>query len=306
MALLRLGTSCLDATKVAGLGNETATVSSIEGVVHLGPLGVMSLSLPKKPAGTKLRRKRPVNPFTREIKHVKAVSVDADVWINHAWVRELYRFALSLWRFAKGTWRILRPRNLTKKNEPENIHDLGEHEADPPSRKGEINELYRQFLDGEVITDGESEFETEQMGSSPDSDAESDDESTCDDLDHPRHSEEELEDDKDLDETVGLYSEHGTQRETTPLAPVLLAHLTSPDSPLTRRRYASLIHRRDNVSVLDAYRSPSGVSSAVASGFQTNSSISRHHDRDGDYDINHRLCVVCMCNERIVICWPCR
>jgi hypothetical protein len=94
-------------------------------------------------------------------------------------------------------------------------------------------------------------------------------------------------------ETLALFSDLSAPTSSA-TAPVLLAHMTdTSSSPLTRRRYRSLVSgqedperraweafindRRDSVNVRN---SPTGET--------------------------RRNCVICTVEERQIICWPCR
>ena len=289
LALVRLGTSCVDATNSAGLGNEVASVNSArtkEGSLRLGQSEVEAIELPDHARkGTTSRRK--VNPFTVEIKTIRAVSNDGDVWINVIWIKELGRFALSLWKFARGAWMMVRGRRPslpTNVETPETPQRGTTPQQRPEARQPD---LYHKFLAGETITEEDSEFEPDDDDDdgSVDSDGSSDSHSTRSPSPEREYGE----------ESGGLFVEH-SQRASTPIAPVLLAHLTtSSSSPLTRRRYNSLLNKDDQTDSNSSLRTVSRTEYSHSwSGGQPN------------LDENHKLCVICMTNDRAIICWPCR
>lgn len=284
VALVRLGTSSIEATSAAGLGNEVASVSSKslqEGTVRLGPAGVTTLELPKL---TSTRKRKRTNPFAIEIKNVKAASTDGETWISITWMKEMGKLGVSLWRFTKGVWIIMR-RKASRRNTSSSASPTsapGRRAALVLSKQGD---LYQRFLAGEAISDQESEFDGDDNTSDTTEDTE--DEGL---MDHGSVNSEE----QDIEETGQLYSEHGSQRASTPLAPVLLAHLTTPSgTPLTRRRYSSLLTRKDveeDVGIAVSSRTTSRMNQVGTS------------ERDGE----RAVCVICMSSERVVICWPCR
>jgi hypothetical protein len=303
LALVRLGTSSVDATSAAGLGNEVAPIPSHSkqgGTVRLGPSGVVFLEVPgQKRANSRPRRSYSVNPFTREIKHVRAVSAESDMWINVAWLKELYRFGKTLWRFMKAMWTTIRARGRAESISADDVSSTSEVSPrdDGIRSPGKQINIYSRFLAGEVISDDEES----EYGQQSDSDSGSDTESTGDGGDEDSSenvrtttpSGEEWED----QETNQLYSEHGSQRATTPIAPVLLAHLTaSPGTPLTRRKYSSMLLNED--------RYDGGAVHSTAFGSPTASHRPTRWNL-GEDDAS-RMCVICLCSERTVICWPCR
>ncbi|PVG04101.1 hypothetical protein CPB86DRAFT_721686 [Serendipita vermifera] len=301
VALVRLGTSSVDATAVAGLGNEVAPVSAAmqEGLVRLGPSEVSNLHLPNKSKrGEHSKRKRVQNPFATEIKHVRALTTEGEMWINFTWIKEMERLGRSLWRASKGIWRTMRGKNFPGPGPAEPTSETLRTPSDL-----DLQVVPQRFLNGEAISDEDSDFEDDASPPNDESEAESD-------------SSEQMvlgtKDDSDTDEVEGemetsqLYAEHGSQRESSPLAPVLLAHLTSSTgSPLTRRRYSSLLNYQDDSLVqrngwYDLQNVPQRSLSTVQSRIPGFSGI---QDKPED---TVRLCVICMGSERVIICWPCR
>lgn len=302
LALVRLGTSSLDATSVAGLGNEVAPIPSNSkkgGTVRLGPSGVLQMEIfDQKKSRSRSRKAYANNPFAREIKHVRAVSAEGDLWINVTWMKELYRFAVTLWRFIKAMWIAIRARGRAEStSEQEGDSSALEETNEENKPVDKHRNAYTRFLAGDVISDDEG---SDYDGHEDDSLSNSDTESTKDAyMDHTRTATPESDEWAEL-ETSQLYSEHGSQRATTPLAPVLLAHLTAQSgSPLTRRKYSSML-RGDDRQSSDIAQS---TSFDPAAG-------SRHSVRldpeEEEASVTRRMCVICLCSERTVICWPCR
>jgi hypothetical protein len=307
VALVRLGTSSVDATSVAGLGNEVAPVSAAmqEGLVRLGPSEVSNLHLPnnKHKRGERSKRKRVRNPFATEIKHVRALTSEGEMWINFTWIKEMERFGRSLWRFSKGIWRTVRGVNAPGVQAVEPAHEPLNAPSDSDLRVVPASQidLYQRFLKGEAISDEDSDFEDQDSLSGDESDAESESYERTSPMDNGDSDTDEVDGEM---ETSQLYAEHGYQREASPLAPVLLAHLTSSTaSPLTRRRYSSLLNYQD-----DAFLQRNGSyneQSILSPSMQplNLSGISGVQNRSED---TPRLCVICMSSERVIICWPCR
>ena len=309
LALVRLGTSSVDATSAAGLGNEVAPISSHSkqgGTVRLGPSGVVFLEVPgQKKSNVLPRKSRATNPFAREIKHVRAVSADGDTWINVTWLKELYRFALTLWRFTKATWTAIRARgrveSVAEDEGSSNASNASPEQegVKPPEKHVDV---YSRFLAGEPISDdeesayGDEEEEDSHTGSDTESTGDGEETGPSVQARISTPSGEEWEE----QETSQLYSEHGSQRATTPLAPVLLAHLTAPqDTPLTRRKYSSMLLGEERYEG-DGVRAPI-FGSPTASRVPV-----RPNPEEDDAGFAGRVCVICLCSERTVICWPCR
>lgn len=290
VALVRLGTSSVDATSAAGLGNEVAPLSSKssqEGRIRLGPSGV---TLFEPPSQKSSRKTKVANPFSLEIKHVRAVSAEGEMWINITWMKEVARFAVSLWRFMRGVGRMIRGRRAE-----DGIASNSISQSSSPVDRGSAvtsgqRDVYQRFLADEAISDHDSDFYDESTTGTT-SDTTEDAEGASSTESESRHA----------DEASQLYSDHAYQRALTPLAPVLLAHLTTPSgSPLTRRQYSSLLLPRDAEEDIRV-ETPSR---------DTPSSVNRTHilsqGSSSELDVERKMCVICMCSDRVVVCWPCR
>jgi hypothetical protein len=272
------------------LGNEVARLSSKsfqERTIRLGPSGV---TLFKPPSQKSSRKTKVENPFSLEIKHVRAVSAEGDMWINIMWMKEVARFAVSLWRFMRGVGIMIRGRRVDDGIASNSISQL----SSPVDRGAAVtsrhSDVYQRFLADEAISDHGSDF-GDQSTTGTTSDATEDVEDDPSTESESGHA----------DEASQLYSDHAYQRASTPLTPVLLAHLTTPSgSPLTRRRYSSLLLPRDAEEDIRV-ETPSR---------NTPSSINRTHIMSqgsrGELDAERKMCVICMCSDRVVVCWPCR
>lgn len=129
----------------------------------------------------------------------------------------------------------------------------------------------------------------------------------------------------------------GNITDSSNFTSVLLAHLANPSaSPLTRRRYQVLLRPLAPFSgsgyqhqqQLDGWdRGEGGVEQAIEGRLQELATLSKGKGKqvegssveasgmqvdgaEGDSEREERerrrLCVVCVCEERTIICWPCR
>ena len=289
MVLFRLGTASLEATSVAGLGNEvggigvTSALSSqadsgveeYQGTVELSHSGVTSIS-----AGRSTRHRGAAHGFSNEITRVKVNSTRThfltDTIINGAWRKGFLSFAKALWHVLKGIWLLFRPRQSTEA-QPQLV------EGDEPDDLDQDG-IYQQFLRGESLSDDEDELfmpEPEPVSDDGDSD-------TGDDEDQ---------------EIPSLYTDLSQAADgSTSTAPVLLAHMTNTSSsPLTRRRYSSLIspNAREGGTAEDDWNT---FVQARRDSKQTRSGS----NGENAGDTNLRSCVICTVEPREIVCWPCR
>lgn len=279
VVLLRLGTASLEATNVAGLGNEVGSIAladpleSIvdlqakenntkaismpdEGVVELARSGVLSISPPK----SKGKGKRLGGGFLNEIKKVKVQSNETDWLVNHVWLRELVRFGLTLLAVARGLYKLVLWLVWYRWRQGDQGHvseAVGSSRAPTPAltdgymRGGtpaiydEDDVAYSRFLRGENLSDDDDDDYAPPEGHHEQSSGDSPYGSL-----HSSDVEDELEaetEDSDVangKETANLYSDllHSSNAPTAPPGPLLMAHMTSSStSPLTRRRYNQLV-----------------------------------------------------------------
>ncbi|KAA1469242.1 hypothetical protein DENSPDRAFT_772776 [Dentipellis sp. KUC8613] len=322
IVLLRLGTASLEATSVAGLGNEVSAVPVAEpadakagayGEVQMNRVGVTSVSH----ARDGRRRK---DGFANEIRHVKVGGGHQDPWFDVVWVRELGRFGVELRKFAKGAalgaWAYLRGRTVYRRRPgSERVQNADEdedasHPATEPLREGtaepqddaEHARVYERFLAGEAVSDDEDDFRPPFA-----------DENENDDGDGEDDEDESPDADTDAAEmeTAGLYADLSATATSTATAPLLLAHMTDPSaSPLTRRRYGRLVsgsaQTQDHApEPEDAGEGGGGEADwgAFVRERQTAASAAAHDEGLAE---RRRNCVICTVEERQIICWPCR
>ncbi|KAJ7264011.1 hypothetical protein B0H12DRAFT_1180471 [Mycena haematopus] len=303
VVLLRVGTASLEATGLRGWGNEMPAVNATPmaarypeyGTARLGPSGVVHLSNGFGPPGAVRRKRRGLS------NEVRAVDVGAGTGsrafgtdlINLRWMKETWRFLCTAWGIGNAlfsrmwvfitAWSRVGSGHQHQRNgyvsgdevapaflEVEVIED--EEEAQEDEDHDDV--VYGRFLRQEEITDDEADpAQGWDLGdSSPESETENEQD----------EEEPELGD----DETVGLYTDLGG---TTP-APVLLAHMTRDDDlPLTRRRYGSFVAARRAPQATEVVIPPLAPRPPAQ-----------------PIDELRRNCVICTCDAREIICWPCR
>ncbi|EGN95720.1 hypothetical protein SERLA73DRAFT_162489, partial [Serpula lacrymans var. lacrymans S7.3] len=249
IALLRLGTASLEASSVAGLGNEVGGVAALEptsgrpqmeyGTLEMNRNGVTSISPAVEAKGSLRKRKR---GFANEIRSIKAISNDGDLWIDMAWYRELAKFGVGVGRFLKGLWKLfwnaVRERSL--RHGPPFALETDEDATIPIQDNNEQRDevLLERFARGEDISDDEEDFEPPPR-------------SRSDSFGTPSSASDVAGDEMDQGETANLYADFSSIAETT--APIMLAHMANASfSPLTRRRYNNLVARASaNSSSID-------------------------------------------------------
>lgn len=317
IVLLRLGTASLDATNVAGLGNEVGSIAAGrtqdidtrhalagDSVVELMTGGVKSLTLRGVRGGGDIPK-----GFHHEIKTVKVQTKDGDWIFDEAKARELGRFCRSMLDFCRGCfwlfmwaiwykWRgVILPGSrdtatggAAQRPPPpvptESTHAVGHGDDD----------VYSRFIRGEVVSDDEDDYD-------PSLDV---DEEDADVSEEDSESEESESNGKGL-EAAGLYSDFLSEPASSTSAnpgPVLLAHMTAQSAlPLTRRRYGRLVF--DPRSRSSPEHQHSGWTSFVNERrFQAETSAA---GRGSGASLEGRMnCVICTSEPREIICWPCR
>ncbi|KAI0748740.1 hypothetical protein C8Q80DRAFT_1173378 [Daedaleopsis nitida] len=305
-ALFRLGTASMDATAVAGFGNEVGGVSSarprdivlasqhetVRGELEIDRAGVSVFSPAYEQRGAKRVNKK---GFANEIAHVKAKAASTDLWINTivnvAWHKHLLTFLGSMWRAARRVWAasVSRLRGASARSherspsvarvQPSYMRAGSEFDADP----------YELFLRGESVSDDEDDFQPEGTPA-PERDT-SDTEDEDEDEDRSRADED------DSGEQAQLFADLSSDTVTS--APLLLAHMTDPSSsPLTRRRYRRLVSGgRQPASDEDDW------DEFVMERRKTKRSAVQEEDLLSE---NTHTCVICTVEPRDIICWPCR
>ncbi|THH08324.1 hypothetical protein EW145_g2783 [Phellinidium pouzarii] len=331
IVLLRIGTASLEATSVAGLGNEVGPIAvgdsrelSLQaggkgkadgGVVELTSAGVLSVI----PSKTKGNSRRSEGGFANEIKSVK-VKMDEDGWlIDHGWIRELMRFGLSLLGVLRGFYRVVlwavwykwRGVALSRRFASEEVL------TNPPAQLRQIirvgpsgldehgDPVYGRFLRGENISDDEDEYIPPHE---PVSDGSLDFTIRTSDEEDELEAEAEDSDSGSGLETADLYADILTasaSSSSVSSGPVLLAHMTAASPwPLTRRRYNQLVSR--------PLKQVSPHAEADSKGDEWTEFIRNRRVQVAASDSENKSlegrmnCVICTAEPREVICWPCR
>jgi len=291
VALIRIGTCSIAATSTIGLGNEVAGVCSADrtfvklerdyAVVH-GPMLL----------GTRIGENQP--GLSNEIKGIKVEKKDPARWANSPWMNEMKRFFLTAWRVLKSAFRSRRSRKDSPRPDirtnPVGAPIEGDAGEGPVEHDVELKHAhtYTTFLRGDPITDDEDEPYEEGSSSHSDGDEDGDDEPPQGD-----------DADDTTSESTQLFLVHAVESSRrastpTPLAPILLAHLTSSDgSPLTRRGYSDLILSHSSATA-PVRNSPQPQHRQINIQDEVESEQGRH------------LCVICWSSDRSIICWPCR
>ncbi|KAH7343797.1 hypothetical protein B0J17DRAFT_643970 [Rhizoctonia solani] len=268
VALLKLGSACIEVTAMAGFGNEVSPIHTPD-TIYISHSGSVIPKHPNAPSG-----------LAREIKSVHAVEPDissTSAWFDIVWTKEVGRFGERVARVAKGVWGV-----LTRRERPRD-EDQVVRRVPNEGEVYDIREVYARYLLGEEVM---SDDEDDEFRPGADVDESESDLETL--------SEEEEDENEDVSAPT-LYADlarrslppQARSRESSPsvpaLTPMLIAHLTTPSrSPLTRNRYTALSHP----PVL---------------------TISQPRERPTLNDEDSRtVCVICTVEPRSVICWPCR
>ncbi|CUA70186.1 hypothetical protein RSOLAG22IIIB_00536 [Rhizoctonia solani] len=275
VALLKLGSACIEVTAMAGFGNEVSPIHASD-TIYISHSGPVIPKHPNAPPG-----------LAREIKSVHAIEPDhssASACFDIVWTREVGRFGKRVARVAKGVWGI-----MTRRERPRES-DETEKRYKKEGDVYDVREVYARYLLGEAVM---SDDEDDEFRPGADVDAD-ESESDSDTLSGDEEDDEEKEEDEDVSAPT-LYADlarrslppRSRSREASPsvpaLTPMLIAHLTSPSrTPLTRNRYTALSYP----PVL---------------------ALAQPRERPTDENEDQRAaCVICTVEPRSVICWPCR
>ena len=288
VVITRLGTASLEATSVAGLGNEVASVTVFDKLAQ--GLG----NDIDDPTAMELNRVGIYSPgelahgqqsgFLNEVKNVKAISIrnPNSFETRSLFSKELGRYVKGWLRVMKGTWILLRYGRGSQRPAPSpspNPADGGGVD-ETASAEGDEDD-YRRFLLGEAISDDEAEYH---------------------DTSHTPSSSRSSSDNEEDDHPAQLYHNLTSGESSAGPVPVLLAHMVDPSSfPLTRRRYQRLITN----AVQDETLTIGSPVNSGASNLRRRRELSELSENDG-WDESRMNCVICTVGPRQVICWPCR
>lgn len=259
----------MEATRLAGLGNEVAGLAmgpEPAGEIELTRAGILNFDIPANShAG-----------FAREIKTVKASSIDNEMFADGVWMRELKRFFMSCWAVVRGLMHMLYRLGLKSATQSSAPHCM-EQILQEDTADEDQDELYARFLRGE---DEPEEMDGDYRADEDDRQALSEDS--------------EYSDEEEQREALDLYADISLA-QTGSMAPLLVAHMVSPRGPLTRRRFK-------------------GMSlTAMADASEWEQFVDERRARVDQQPLRHladsesrRNCVVCTVEPREVVCWPCR
>ncbi|KAI1791748.1 hypothetical protein LXA43DRAFT_888675 [Ganoderma leucocontextum] len=313
VALFRLGTASMEATAVAGLGNEVGGVTSarpadvararqdelllVRGELEIDRAGVASLSAAYEQRGTRRVSRK---GFANEIIDVKVRAASTDFWVNTvlnvAWHRDFVAFLASAWR---AVWRVWAAAVEKARGSPGSSRERSpsvQIVEGPGQRASDAAEdPYERFIRGEPVSDDEDDdFRPDEEGTpQPETDSggsnDEDEEEGAND------------DEEEAGEQARLYAD--LSRSDVGSAPLLLAHMTDKSaSPLTRRGYRKLVNRPtgtrsgDEVDDWDEFVSARRTAKRVALPAPDEDPASQ----------NAHVCVICTVEPRDIICWPCR
>lgn len=283
LVIARLGTASLEATCVAGLGNEVASVTVFDTLFQrLGndtnDPDAIELDRAGASGGDLIHGRQ--KGFLNEVKNVKAISIhDPNRFeARSLFSKELKRYLRGWLRVMKGTWVLLRYGRRLQPLVPSNAPEDEVADEAVPAELGE--EDYRRFLHGEAISDDEEEY---------------------DDGPHTPSSSHSSSDNEEVDHPAELYHDLTSGESSAGSVPVLLAHMVDSSSfPLTRRRYQRLVANSGQ------HETPT-----MEPQVHPEVSVLRRRRRtelseEEGWDEGRMNCVICTASPRQVICWPCR
>ena len=305
IVLFRLGIASLDATSVAGLGNEVSGIALTDhgetlkrqvqyGQAEMNRFGVSSITHATEYQGGRRTRK---DGFTNEIRRVRVGSAaHGDTMVDATWLNEFRRFGSASVRFGIAVWRmagrLLRGHPVfsrpaaTSGRQTQNLGaqpqllDVG-HEGETRSSTPGQRDIYERFLSGEALSDDDDDDDFSPPKSSVPQYDDEDDDAGGDTPDEEN-------------DALALFTEHSAASSSSTNASVLLAHMTDTScSPLTRRRYRNLVLGQGDAEQM-AWETFMNSRRGVANQASLPANESR------------RNCVICTTEERQIICWPCR
>lgn len=304
VVLFRLGTASLEATSVAGFGNEVGSVVQPSGNITKAPLqpdhSTVEITRAGVVAVVRGKNARPSRGFANEVKNIKVSSRHSDAWldmlVNARWLKALGQYLLGVWKIISGAtrmlWAILRGWVKYRKLDARLPTDDDPHnELAPVTLDAELNlstDVYERLLRGDEMSDDDEDFQPDNYSPGTPSDS-SDSEDEAD------------ESDDGTSDALVLYAALSDTASSSSSAPLLLAHMTNPSaSPLTRRRYSRFMS--------NALGQPSSSSEIGNWGafVQERREAKRGMAQDADSQESRRHCVICTVEPRDIICWPCR
>ncbi|KZT53492.1 hypothetical protein CALCODRAFT_51024 [Calocera cornea HHB12733] len=331
VAVLKLAQAGLyDLSRRAGLANELVELNeqAREPEVHLSKTRAELLlpALPSSSVPGSGQARAPQFGFNREIRSIK-VRADAEraggVYGFSELARASWRLLRTVGAVARGVHRrwILKPHEPAGEGEGEGVEregrgalsgagvegGVGGGSGEGVDAEGEEERVWRRFLQG-VEEDEDEDEDWRADGTDEDEEGEEDDSEGAD----PARDGQSADEGADVREEYPLYSDllqplaslDQPDPAALSLAPVLVAHLTSPHA-LTRRRYQALmLHPPDTSASSD----PNAADTAEWRAFlaQRRSERSQAQVDWARSSETALMCAVCMSEPRAVVCWPCR
>lgn len=338
MALLKLGTACIEATQYSGLRNELVSVEERNGpwleLTHgssevfkgHSALGGFNSEITQIEVA-KLQDPHSKRPYpTALMTFLKACGRTAIVlaWstINATPLgRKVVDYSIRLWRsrwwYGPRSWRVWQrqawaeppaleaarvERVLRARLERITRNVVSVNTANDRSSSGQSSSFQLRHRE-ETPMAGPSVYDDFLRGEimSDDEDAERDWEEIDDSSSEASDIGLEVEDVDEVDPALYRDLLNESSESSGDIQPVLLAHMTTSSStPLTRRRYAA---------ILNSGSSPSRAVTPVANDIQDimrdrrMEMAGRNHE---PWDEDRRACVVCTIEPRDTILWPCR
>ena len=323
VALLKLGTACIEATQYSGLRNELVAIQERNGPwVEISTSGsdVYHGSRSSGGFGTEINNievsglpdPKTEKPYWKEFKAFWGACFGALAMAGwsllmatpggrKAWEtsRSLYQ---SRWWYGPRQWRfwrreawaepaLFRQRNLLRRLEElarrrrSAIERYSQHASVGTSTAVELRESTPGPVAYAQYLRGEAEIEDDDVDWQDEEDNGSSETSSA----------------SDSESEQDLYRDLMAPTEPEDLQPVLLAHLTSRKStPLTRRRYAAILAGPSRSST------PQELQEGLQNVVQDRRLAIQAKDRDEWDDDRRRSCVVCTIEPRDTILWPCR
>ncbi|KAG8747555.1 hypothetical protein FRC10_000691 [Ceratobasidium sp. 414] len=297
VALLKLGSACIEATAMAGFGNEVSPIHTPD-TLYITQSGVPSIPSSSGPHG-----------FAREIKNVHALEHDlgsTSAWFDMHWTREGWRFLRRISALGRGmwgmVWRRCRRRGCDTGDEGDHAKAMtvAARTKLQAREMEDVHAMYARYLLGQAVLsdDEDDEFRFEEVEDVSGSESELSEDEEGSDVDggvDADVSAPELYADL-ARRSLPPRSRHNTRSPSPPagtssaLTPMLIAHLTTPtrSAPLTRHRYTQLSRPEPESAWLARLRD------VRSGGRQGEGAIG-----SGDDD-PRRNCVVCTVEPRAV------
>lgn len=284
VALLKLGTACIEATQYSGLRNELASLSESKGpwveitsaesevikrtnggfALEITDIQTTALSDPARDSSYRTELKTFWQTCFNAFIDLAwgALKVTPGAMRGYEIVKRLYK---RRWWYGPRGWRIWQRRTWDAPVTEQSLRLMAPLRM--RARSPGTTYTYDQYLRGEVEMEDDNEDWVDEDDAESSGSASDDEE----------------------DDQVVLYQDL-VQEDDDNLQPVLLAHLTSTTT-LTRRRFAAMMV-------------PSQT--AIRDVVEDRRVATRGKERDEWDEDRRRCCVVCTTEQRDTVLWPCR